>query len=226
MARPRLVASIELANTGNLFYTDHSWSGLPQGWYAYGVKAMYTSGLYSDYTISNIVGHLLDYPVTVTVTLSTGLMPENVEVELKGSNYPYETFFVSTAENGLAEFSQVWRGHYDISAFKIGYDIYIIENTYINDEKVFNIILSEKKYPPKNLIVDPSSMKATWDQPLRTALNEDFEDPQFPPPGWRNGCQGYPGRWYRTNDGTGTNWVIPPWDSYYAASNGTGFRFR
>ena len=52
------------------------------GWYAYGVKALYTSGLYSNYTISNIVGHLMDYQVTVNVTLSTGLEPINVEVDL------------------------------------------------------------------------------------------------------------------------------------------------
>jgi hypothetical protein len=212
---------VELANTGNLFYNDYAWIGLSQGWYAYGVKAMYTSGLYSNYTISNIVGHLMDYPVTVNVILTTGLVPENVEVELKGSEYPYETFFVSTTENGIAEFNHVWKGHYDISAFKIGYDVYTIENTNINGAKEFNIILSEKKYPPKNLKVDLLSMKATWDQPLHTALNEDFEDPLFPPPGWRNGCQGYTGHWQRTDDGSNPNWVVPPWDSYYACSNGT-----
>ena len=60
------------------------------GWYAYGVKALYTSGLYSNYTISNIVGHLMDYQVTVNVTLSTGLEPINCEVTLQGLEYPYE----------------------------------------------------------------------------------------------------------------------------------------
>ncbi len=157
----------ELANTGNLYYNDYAWSGLPQGWYAYGVKAMYTSGLYSGYTISNIAGHLMDYRVTVNVTLSTGLEPVNVEVELKGSDFPYETFLVSTPASGIAVFDHVWKGHYDISAFKIGYETYTIENSYITADKVFNIILSEKKYPPTNLKVDPVSLEATWDSAIK-----------------------------------------------------------
>ena len=37
----------ELATTGNQYYNDNAFGGLPMGWYAYGVKALYTSGLYS-----------------------------------------------------------------------------------------------------------------------------------------------------------------------------------
>ena len=73
-------AITELASTGNLYYNDYAWAGLPQGWYAYGVKAKYTSNIFSDYTISNIVGHNMDFQVTVNVTLSTGLEPINVDV--------------------------------------------------------------------------------------------------------------------------------------------------
>ena len=122
----------ELASTGNQYYNDYAWAGLPMGWYAYGVKALYTSGLYSDYTISNIVGHLMDYEVTVNVTLSTGLEPINVEVTLQGLEYPYETYFAVTPASGTVVFDMVWRGHYDISAYKIGYDEYRINNTFVN----------------------------------------------------------------------------------------------
>jgi hypothetical protein len=209
----------ELANTGNLYYNDNAWTGLPQGWYAYGVKAMYTSGVYSSYTISNIVGHLMDCRVTVNVTLSTGLEPINVEVKLKGSDYPYETFFAVTPANGTVVFDQVWKGHYDISAFKIGYDTYIIENAYIATENEFNIILSEKKYPPTNLKVDPVSLDATWNQPLRIALEQGFQDTQFPPAGWQNLTQGDAGGWERTDDGSSGGWTVPAWDSFYACAN-------
>ena len=64
--------------------------------------------------------------------------------------------------------------------YKIGYDIYKISNTFINADKVFNIVLSEKKYPPTCLVVDPVSLEATWCEPLRTALEEGFEDPTLP----------------------------------------------
>ena len=84
----------------------------------------------------------------------------------------------------------VWRGHYDITAYKIGYDAYTINNAFINADKVYNIVLSEKKYPPTCLIVDPVSLEATWCEPLRTALEQNFEDPIFPPAGWQSLTQG------------------------------------
>ncbi|MBP6871328.1 MAG: carboxypeptidase regulatory-like domain-containing protein [Bacteroidales bacterium] len=208
----------ELATTTNQFYNDYAWAGLPMGWYAYGVKALYTSGLYSNYTISNIVGHLMDYQVTVNVTLSTGLEPSNVEVTLKAREYPYEDFFAVTPASGTVVFDMVWRGHYDVCAFKIGYDEYCIENAFINSDKVYNIMLSEKKYPPTCLVVDPVSLEATWCEPLRTAIDEDFEDAVFPPAGWQILSQGE-GGWVRTDDGSSGSWTIPTWDSYYAVAN-------
>lgn len=209
----------ELANTGNLFYHDYAWAGLPQGWYAYGVKAKYTSGIYSNYTISKIVGHLMDCAVTVNVSLSTGMEPINVEIELKGSDYPYQSFYAVTPASGTVVLDQVWKGHYDISAFKAGFDIYLIENIFITSDNVINIILNEKQYAPTNLVVDPVSMEATWNQPLRIALEQNFEDNQFPPPGWQSLTRSVTGGWERTDDGSSANWLIPQWDSFYACAN-------
>jgi hypothetical protein len=208
----------ELATTTNLFYNDNAWGGLPMGWYAYGVKALYTSGLYSNYTISNIVGHLMDYQVTVNVTLSDGLEPINAEITLQGNEYPYETYFAVTPGSGTVVFDMVWRGHYDITAFKIGYDVYKITNTFVNSDKVYNIVLSEKKYPPTCLVVDPVSLEATWCEPLRTAINENFEGSEFPPAGWQLYSEGT-GGWARTDDGSSSSWPIPSWDSFYAVAN-------
>ncbi|MBP6871325.1 MAG: carboxypeptidase regulatory-like domain-containing protein [Bacteroidales bacterium] len=208
----------ELATTANQFYNDNAWAGLPMGWYAYGVKALYTSGLYSNYTISNIVGHLMDYQVTVNCELSTGLEPSNVEVTLQGLDWPYETYFAVTPASGTVVFESVWRGHYDISAYKIGYDVYKINNAFVNSDKVYNIMLGEKKYPPTCLYVDPVSVVATWCEPLRTALEENFESDLFPPAGWQILSQGE-GGWVRTDDGSSGSWTIPAWDSYYAVAN-------
>jgi hypothetical protein len=151
----------EIATTTNQYYNDLAWAGLPMGWYAYGVKALYTSGLYSAYTISNIVGHLMDYQVTVNVTLSTGEEPINCEITLQGLEYPYETYFAVTPGSGTVVFESVWRGHYDITAYKIGYESYKINNFFVNADKIINILLSEKKYKPECLVVDPVSLEAT-----------------------------------------------------------------
>jgi hypothetical protein len=152
-----------------------------------------------------------NFQVTVNVTLSTGFEPINVRVELSGFGYEY------TDSSGIVIFGAVPEGFYDISSFKAGYDMYRINNTLINSDKVFNILLSEKKYPPTCLDVDPLTLKATWCKPLITALDENFEDPVFPPAGWQALSEQV--GWERTNNGSSGGWIIPPWDSYYAMTN-------
>ncbi|MDX9905039.1 MAG: T9SS type A sorting domain-containing protein [Bacteroidales bacterium] len=73
-------------------------------------------------------------------------------------------------------------------------------------------------YPPSCLYVDPVSLEATWCKPLITALDEDFEDPEFPPAGWQKIPE--EGGWYRTDSSTGCL-TIPDWSSFYAISCGT-----
>jgi hypothetical protein len=75
---------------------------------------------------------------------------------------------------------------------------------------------SGPNYPPTCLSVDPISLEATWCEPLITAMDEDFEDPIFPPAGW----QIIPDEdgWLRTDSGSIGGWIIPDWDSYYAVT--------
>jgi hypothetical protein len=70
-------------------------------------------------------------------------------------------------------------------------------------------------YPPSCLYVDPVSLEATWCKPLFTALDEDFEDPVFPPAGWQADPE--QDGWYRTDSSTGAC-TIPDWNSFYAMS--------
>jgi hypothetical protein len=205
----------ELSTVDDLYYNDNAWAELPRSWYAYGVKALYSNGAYSNYTLSNIVGHLMDHRVTVNVSLTTGQEPLNAQVTLQGLEYPYETYHAVTPESGTVLFDLVWKGHYNMSVNKIGYDIYNMSDINVNNDKIFNIILSEKKYPPTGLYVDPLSLIATWNKPLKTALYEDFENPVFPPAGWQSLVDCDSTAWIRT-DNLNSSWVVPPWDSYYA----------
>jgi hypothetical protein len=43
-------------------------------------------------------------------------------------------------------------------------------------------------------------------------LNEGFEDPLFPPAGWQSFTNDV--GWFRTADGSSTDFPIPSWDSY------------
>jgi hypothetical protein len=159
-------------------------------------------------------GELRSCLVTVNVTLSTGLEPTGTIVTCNGI---VDTI---TSSNGTIVFDIGTPGPGVITAFKIGYDSYNIDNIDIECNHSYNIALSEKKYPPTCLEVDPVTLKATWCEPLRTALDEDFENPNFPPAGWQATSHGE--GWYRTNDGNNGNWTIPAWDSYYAVTNSFG----
>ncbi len=208
----------ELSVISALAYDDANWPELPEGWYAYGVKARYSSGLYSGYSVSNIVGHLKDVAVTVNITLTTGENPAGTEIRLSGKDYPYAQFAATTGESGSLTLETVWKGRYELSVFKIGYDLYYMDNILVDGDKTLDIVLLEKKYAPGCLNVDPLSLQATWCEPLRRAMAEDFEGADFPPPGWQATTGGDKG-WYRTADGSSPNFQIPAWDSFYACTN-------
>jgi hypothetical protein len=208
----------ELATTNNLSWQDNL-DPLMAGWIAYGVKALYSSGDYSDYTISNVVGYEMDRTVTFHISLITGEAPDNVEITLQGKDYPHETLFETTSADGTAIFETVWKGNYKITVKKIGYVPYIIDNDLITVDKVFNLILTENKYAPSNLYVDPVTLIGTWDVPIRTALKEGFEETQFPPAGWQSLTESDGNGWFRSRNASSTNFTIPPWDNFYAAVN-------
>jgi len=208
---------VELGSTDDLSFFDDDYLALMPGWYAYGVKAHYTSGLYSDFSYSNIIGYQMDCQVTFNITLTTGADPVNALITLQGLDYPYETFSGATSSDGLVVFEEVWKGNYKVEVDKIGFDVYDIELVNITGDQVFNIILSQKKYPPTCLSVDPVSMMATWCFPVISALEENFEGKEFPPKGWQSTAACDTTAWIRTRDGSSSGWTIPAWDSYYAA---------
>ncbi|MBU2652571.1 MAG: carboxypeptidase-like regulatory domain-containing protein, partial [Bacteroidetes bacterium] len=205
-----------LTSTGNLSYNDVAYGGLAQGWYAYAVRANYTNGDVSDWVYSNIVGHLMDFEVTFEITLSTGDVPEDVELTLAGEDYPYNTYFGVTDATGIFTFDSVMMGNYAISVYKIAFETYAFLDN-IQEDKYYVIQLCEKRYPPRNLWVDPLTSWAYWDMPIVEALWEEFEDATFPPLGWQSFTNSV--GWFRTDDGSSSSWPIPTWDSYYACSN-------
>ena len=216
---PETGTATDLYDTTGLSYQDNHFDELPQGWYAYGIKALFTSGLYSDYSVSNVIGRGMDCQVTVNVTLSSGQQPVDAEITLKGMDYPYETYFAISNAAGNTVFDQVWKGNYSLKITRIGYDPYLIDSTYINGDKEFVIILSEKKYPPACLYVDSLSLIGTWCEPQIKVLQEDFEGDLFPPAGWQSMTSAENGGWIRGADGSSFNWAIPAWDTYYAYVN-------
>jgi len=203
----------------DLSYPDSAFGSLQQGWYAYGVRALFTSGLYSDFRISNTVGRMMDCTAGFSISLSTGEEPSGVEISMTGYDFPYATITETTDPDGNAILEPVWKGHYDIRIYKIGYDPYLITDEYIEDDVSFEVVLSEKKYPPTCLQVDSLSLMGNWCEPLFSLLDEDFESAVFPPSGWQNLTSSQAGGWMRGSNGSSPNWTIPAHDSFYAYVN-------
>ncbi|MDZ7743018.1 MAG: carboxypeptidase regulatory-like domain-containing protein [Bacteroidota bacterium] len=214
--------TILVDNTSSLSYLDYTYGGLPEGWYAYCVKARYSQmgqDVYSDCGVSSIVGHLKYVAITFNITTTDGTLADSTEIILTGLDYPYDVYTEFT-DDSISLLGPVWKGCYDIFIYKPGYEPVLLENECIYADKTYDIILGEKKYPPTNLYVDPLTSIATWNASRITALKEDFEEEQFPPQGWSASTQKLVG-WFRTDDGSGGawGWTIPEWDSYYACTN-------
>jgi type IX secretion system substrate protein/carboxypeptidase family protein len=210
------------ANVNALSENDEAFGGLDEGWYAFGVAARYNQGgnVWSDYMVSNIVGHLKTVAVTVNVTTTNGEIADSTEIVLTGLDFPTSVYTHFTDETATVTFDPVWKGTYDLYVYKVGYEAVMLNGQFIGSDREFNIVLAEKRYAPYNLYVDPLTSIATWNAPRITALKEDFEGTVFPPDGWTSTTEAESGiGWFRTDDGASDYFVIPEWDSYYACSN-------
>ena len=209
-----------LNNTTNDTLIDSIYGGLPEGFYAYAVRANDDYGS-SDWEYSNIVGNKNYNTVTIIVTSCDGEIPDSAIVNMYGFDYPYEHFSGYCNDSGLIVFEEVYDGVYDMIIEKPGY----IGPSY-NNPPVTVVISSDTTlygeliqimYPVTNISVDSVTSTITWENPHITQLYlEDFEENQFPPQDWQISTLGV--GWYRSEQEYGS-WNVPAGDGYYAVSN-------
>ena len=210
-----------VGHSQNNQYNDAGWSSQPPGFYAYAVRAKYTSSN-SEWAYSNVAAHLLDREVTVNVTQCDGEEPSGASVTMVGHNYPYQMMGMVTPASGTVVFDSVIMGVYDLAVNKLGYQAWEWPNMVVSGDMVIDVTLQETEYPPRNLYVDPLTSVATWDEPLYIQLPmQGFEEAPFPPAGWQMWTPGI--GWERTQDGSSGFWTIPspPEESgdWYAVAN-------
>ncbi len=202
-------------------YIDTDFGNLDEGWYAYAVASWYQQGgpgyVLSDCCVSNVVGHLNYVNVDFNITKekeNKGFPADSVQILMFGLDFPYESFSTLTDSSGYASIVHVWKGNYEISIGLKDYYPYLDTFQIVHDT-MLNIELEESKYMPGNFYVDSISSLATWDFPEICVLDEDFEDEEFPPPGWQTTTEGVR-LWWRDSTSNPYGWQIEPWDSYYA----------
>jgi len=221
---PTLISNTITATT----YTEGgtTWANLPQGWYAYCVKAIYPAAVAPNLSESacvytNNVPHKMFADVTINVKLVCGMVPaEGAFVTMTGNDYPYDVLTATVPASGTVVFDNVIKGKYDIVISRAGYTNWVLAVT-ITGNKTIDAVLEDIKYKPRNLTVDCGTLVATWDEPLAYAVQEDFESGVFPPAGWQATTQGSVG-WYATTDGSSAYFTVPPHTTYAISNDDEG----
>jgi hypothetical protein len=141
----------ELATTNYGGYVDNAWAGLPGGWYAYGVRAIYNNGV-SIVTIGNIIFNDNYSP-------SPGIS----SFKLTGQTFPFYNYATNIQNNGHGGIEGVMRGKYRLEIYKPGYHKFIQDSVDIQLDTLIEIELQETPYPIENLTVNPFTGLLKWE---------------------------------------------------------------
>ena len=181
-----------IGNPAGTVFVDNSWTTIDDGAYRWAVKARYTN--HSDPTdprlsppsLSNVIGKgwTVD-AVTFNVSLSNGATPSGIEVVMVNQLVPDTTYAALSEESGVVVFNNVWKGTYDITVYKFGFELWSITEE-LTTNKTYNIMLWQFKNPPRNCSVCPYTLIATWDPPIMQAfiLEETFTSGSFATNEW------------------------------------------
>lgn len=153
----------ELATTNNWYYNDNAWGGLASGCYAYGIKALYNNGLYSDYEISNIICFPGQINVTINLNLPDSSSDGSTRIKLIGQTIPFNKYSEIIQNSISGGFDDVNYGKYRLEIYKPGYNKYILDSVEIHSDTLFEIILQENRYPIEDLTVNPFTGFLKWE---------------------------------------------------------------
>jgi hypothetical protein len=145
--------------------TDSNWSSLPCGPYRWGVKYQYPGNRWSPVTFSNILGKCWTAPVNIHLDLSCDSADRaGTSMQMVNLAYPDTMYSVVFDSSGIAAFPHVWKGTYELTAIRFGYDT-LFQSVPVTAPVLLNIILLQVKNPPANLVVNSNSLMARWDVP-------------------------------------------------------------
>ena len=166
---------------------DNGWPSLPDGPYRWAVKAGYPVNRLSIPVFSNVIGKNWTVGVTVNVSLTCAVSPvAGTIVKLQNTAFSQYMYTATLTSTGTVTFPAVWKGTYDLTVSKIGYDTYLLPAQLIMTAKTFDVVLLQQKLAPSNMAVDNKSLFATWNAPLGLAypLLEDWSSGNFTTNNW------------------------------------------
>jgi len=192
------MAWIMVGSTSTTSITDSNWFSIPCGPYRWGVKTQYPGNRWSAVAFSNILGKCWTAPVNIHLTLSCdSARLEGTSLRMVNQAYPDSIYTADFDSGGYASFPLVWKGTYQLTVTKFGYDT-LLQSVPVTGPVTLELYLQQVKIPPANLDVNDSSLMAHWDVP-------HFEQHIFSE-NWSSGS-------LNTNSWTiegGMNWGISP----------------
>ncbi|MBC8313948.1 MAG: choice-of-anchor J domain-containing protein [Bacteroidetes bacterium] len=177
---------VDLGTTPDLFASDQDWFNLPCSPYLWGIKAEYSANRWSPAGFSNILGKCWTVDLTVDVDLSCEEASKaGTDIYLKNLVYPDTIYTCTVDTSGVHTFSPVWKGSYELTVTKFGYQNYTGTLSLSQDTTV-NIYLLQEKSPPTNLQVDDKTLEARWEVPtyMQTLFLEDWSSGSFQTQDW------------------------------------------
>jgi hypothetical protein len=166
---------------------DNGWPSLPDGPYRWAVKAGYPVNRLSPPTFSNVIGKNWTAAVTVNVTLSctVGAVAGTI-VKLQNTAFSQYVYTATLTSTGTVTFPAVWKGTYDLTVSKIGYDTYLLPAQVIMGPMTFDVVLLQQRLAPSNMYVNPKSLMSIWNAPMGLGypLLEDWSSGSFATNNW------------------------------------------
>ncbi len=198
-----------------------TWSAPSQGWYAYGIKAIYLNAQASEFVYTNIVAHKLFADLSINAQLECGSIPAGGAIAtLTGIYPPFYSLTDTLSSSGSLTFSHIVQGEYTLSVSYLGYETYTqAVSLYANE--VIDTVLLQSRNKPINFKVTNNDLVATWQAPRGILLSQNFESSLFPPSGWQSSTQGIMG-WYATTNGGSDSLAIPPHTVYAVVNDELG----
>jgi len=145
-------------------YTDISWGTLPAGLYQYAVVANYTNGVTSRPRLSNTLAKDMEAEFIVNITTSGGDPATGATVTLINQDGNEDHIYEATAGATGVTFPAVWKGVYDITVTKFGFEPFTADSIIINADATYPVELIEIIVAPFGLVViqDGNDEIFTW----------------------------------------------------------------
>lgn len=198
-------------NQTDTFKVDTQWESLAPAIYKYAVKAVYTNNVLAVPAFSNAIPKSMVAPVTITITTNGGDAPTGAAVVLTNQDGdPNHVYTATTPANGIVNFPEVWKGTYNLTVTKTGFQAFSQQDIVVADAMNIPVQLIEIIVTPYNLEAEYAlggNVLFSWNNAGAEPFFEGFEG-AFPPAGWA-----------KLNPDNGTGWAqitagttpIPGW---------------